>query len=401
MIVLAAQDSWTEFRGPHGNGHAKAAGLPRRWSETENVRWKTAIHGRGWSSPVVRGGQVWLTTATPDGKELSAICVDRESGKILLDRVLFTVEKPEDTKKYNSYASPTPLLVEGRVVLHFGSYGTACLDTKTFETLWERRDLGCNHWRGPGSSPILHGGRAIIHFDGYDQQYVVALELKDGKTAWKTVRSHDYGTNDGDLKKGFATPTVVEVGGVEQLISPAAKAVFAYDPKTGSEIWSVRFSNHSAAARPFAGHGLLFISTGFSKGELLAIRPDGKGDVTGTHVVWKADKGVGSKPSPILAGDVILSVADQGGVALCLEAKTGKELWRERIAGGFSASPVAADGVIYFFDEAGAGVVLEPGPKCNVLQKNVLEKGCMASPAVAGKALYVRTESHLYRIENP
>src|SRR5689334_23193490 len=207
-----AEENWTEFRGPGGTGHSDATSLPREWSETKNVVWKTAIHGKGWSSPVVWGKQVWLTTGTPDGKELFVLCVDRETGKVEHDVKLFTVEKPDELwMKFNSYASPTPVIEEGRIYVTFGTYGTACLDTKTAKPLWVRNDLHCNHWRGAGSSPILHGNHLILTHDGYDVRYVVALDKKTGQTVWKTDRNHDYGKNgkDGDTMKGFATPIII------------------------------------------------------------------------------------------------------------------------------------------------------------------------------------------------
>jgi len=399
--TAAAADRWTEFRGPSGTGHSESAGLPREWSETKNVAWKTRIHGRGWSSPVVLGNQVWLTTATPEGRELSVLALDRGSGRVLFDTKLFDVAQPEDTRKYNSFASPTPVIEEGRVYVHFGSYGTASLDTGTGKMVWSRRDLPCNHWRGPGSSPILYKDLLIVHLDGYDVQYAVALDKKTGRTVWKADRTHDFGTDDGDQKKGFATPVVIEVAGREQLISPAAKAVVSLDPLTGREIWRVRYEQHSAAARPLFAHGLVYVDTGFGKAELLAIRPDGRGDVTDTHVAWKALKGIGAKPSPVLVGDLIYAVSDTGGVVTCLDAKTGAEVWQQRVGGGgHSASLLFADGAIYVFAEDGSTVALGPGREYRELGRSSLgEEGVMATPAIAGPAVFLRTESHLYRVE--
>jgi len=399
--TAAAADRWTEFRGPSGTGHSESAGLPREWSETKNVAWKTRIHGRGWSSPVVLGSQVWLTTATPEGKELSVLALDRGSGRVLFDTKLFEVAVPEDTRQYNSYASPTPVIEDGRVYVHFGSYGTASLDTGTGKVVWSRRDLPCNHWRGPGSSPILHKDLLIVHLDGYDVQYVVALDKRTGRTVWRADRAHDFGTDDGDQKKGFATPVVIEVAGRDQLISPAAKAVVSLDPLTGREIWRVRYEQHSAAARPLFAHGLVYVDTGFSKAELLAIRPDGRGDVTDTHVAWKALKGIGAKPSPVLVGDLIYAVSDTGGVVTCLDAKTGAEVWQQRVGGaGHSASLLFADGAVYVFAEDGSAVALLPGREYRELGRSTLgEGGVMATPAIAGPAVFLRTESHLYRVE--
>ncbi len=396
-----AGDHWPQFRGPSGDGHSDATGVPREWSETRHVRWKTAIHGRAWSSPVLWGSQVWLTTATKDGKELFAVCVDRDSGKILRDLKVFDVAQPQEIHTFNSYASPTPVIEEGRVYVHFGSAGTACLDTAAGQVLWTRRDLPCNHYRGPGSSPILFRDLLVVHFDGYDVQYVVALDRKTGKTVWKTDRSNDFGgTEDGDFKKAFSTPLVIEAAGRLQLISPGSRAAMAYDPLTGRELWQVRFRSFSSTARPLFGHGLVYINTGFGKADLIAVRPDGKGDVTDTHVAWTAREGIGSKPSPLLVDDLIYVVADNGGVATCLEAKTGKTVWKARIGrAGHSASPVFVDGAVYFFAQDGLTVVVRPGREYAELAKNQLESGFMASPAIVGKAFYLRTETHLYRIE--
>jgi outer membrane protein assembly factor BamB len=237
--------------------------------------------------------------------------------------------------------------------------------------------------------------------DGYDLQYVVALDKRTGRTVWKADRTHDYGTDDGDQKKGFATPIVIESGGRRQLISPAAKAVVSLDPTTGRELWRVRYSQHSAAARPLFAHGLVYVDTGFGKADLLAIRPDGRGDVTETHVAWKAGQGIGAKPSPVLVGDLVYTVSDSGGVVTCLDAGTGALVWQQRVGGsGHSASPVFADGALYFFAEDGSAVVFRPGRVYEELGRSRLdEDGVMATPAVAGNALFVRTESHLFRIE--
>jgi outer membrane protein assembly factor BamB len=397
--LLRADSNWPQFRGPEGNGHAQATGLATVWSERENIAWKTPIHGRGWSSPVAWENQIWLTTATEDGQQLFAICVDGDSGNILHDLHLFDVAHPDEIHVTNSYASPTPVLEQGRAYVHFGTYGTACLDTSSGKVLWQRRDLRCNHWRGPGSSPILFEDLLIVHFDGYDLQYVVAFDKNTGETRWKTDRNIDYQTDDGDLKKAFCTPIIISVQGQLQLISPAAKATIAYDPRTGRELWRMRYDNHSAAARPLFGHGLLFINSGFSKAELYAVRPGTEGDVTDTHVVWKTDRGIGSKPSHLLIDDLLYVVHDQG-TASCLDALTGQSVWQKRLGGNFSASPLFADGKIYFLNEEGVTTVIRPGRTCEILATNHLDDGCMASPAVVGAAIVVRTKTHLYRIES-
>jgi outer membrane protein assembly factor BamB len=398
--LVQGGDTWPEFRGPSGDGHSDSTGLPVRWGEGHNVRWKTAIHDKGWSSPVVWGSQVWLTTATADGRQLFAICVDRETGKVLHDIKLFDVASPGYCPAMNSYASPTPAVEAGRVYVHFGSYGTACLDSSTGRVLWSRRDLPCEHWRGPGSSPVLHGGRLFLTFDGYDLQYMIALDKATGRTAWKRDRDIDYGTTNGDLKKAYSTPAVVTVNGRELLVSPSAAATIAYDPGTGREVWKVRHGGMNVGARPLAGLGLVFISAGETGPvRLLAVRPDGHGDVTDSHVVWRQNRGVPSRASELLVGD-LLYMANESGTGLSLDARTGQVVWQKRLGTAYSASPVYGDGRIYFFDQDGSAHVLAPGREGRVLAVNRLDDGCMASPAVAGKALFVRTKTHLYRIEN-
>jgi outer membrane protein assembly factor BamB len=396
-----AVESWPEFRGPGGTGHSDAVGLPREWSETQNIVWKTALHGKGYSSPVIWGKQIWLTTATPEGKELAVLCIDRETGKVLVDHKLFDVPKPDETwQKFNSYASPSPVIEEGRVYVHFGCYGTACLDTKAGKVVWARQDLPCNHWRGAGSSPILFQNLLILTFDGHDFQYVVALDKKSGRTVWKADRTHDFGTTDGDMKKGFSTPTIIEVGGKPELVTTASAAAIALDPMSGRPLWQVAYKGHSPAAKTLFGNGLVYITTGAGK-ELLAVRPDGKGDVTSSHIAWRTKKGVGHKPSPLLVDDLIYTISDEG-LAACLDAKSGEEVWQQRIGGAYSASPLFADGAIYFFADDGTATAVAQGRAFKELGRGKLDGGKFykATPAIVGKAIFLRTDTHLYRIES-
>lgn len=415
-ILVAASPAfaggeWPQFRGPTGQGTSDAKGLPLKWSETEHVKWKAAIHGKAWSSPVIWDNQVWVSSATEDGRELFAVCVDRESGKILLDQRIFQVDVPQYADRFNSYGSPTPVIEEGRVYITFGSAGTACLDTKTFKVLWERRDLQCNHWRGPGSSPILWRDFLIMNFDGADLQYVIALDKHTGKTAWKTNRSIDFQDldekgkplRDGDMRKGFSTPLVIEHEGKPLLISSGSKATYCYDPATGKELWRVEErKHHSGTVRPVYGLGMIFVNTGLAKGEMWAVKPGGSGVVTDTHVLWKATRNVPNRPSPVLLGELLFMLNQDGGIASCLDAKTGDQIWSERLpgTGNYSSSPVCAEGRLYFCNEQGQTTVLEAGRQFKVLAENKLSGGFMASPAIAGKALFLRTKTHLYRIEN-
>jgi len=407
VSVAALLLQWPQFRGPEGLGTSTATGLPLTWSEGQNVRWKTAVHGRAWSSPVILGNQVWVTTATPDGHKLYAVALDRDSGRIIHDLEVFEVAQPQFKHSFNSYASPTPVAEPGRVYVTFGSPGTAAIDTRTGKVIWARRDLECNHFRGAGSSPIVFRDLLIMHFDGSDTQYVVALDKRTGKTVWKTPRSIDFqdlGADgkpqaEGDFRKAFATPHVVMANGAPVLISIGSKATYGYDPLTGKELWRLEErSSFSGSTRPVAGDGLVYFPTGFNNGHILAVRPDGRGDVTSTHVVWRVTRGAPNKPSLVLSKGLLFMVND-GGIATCLDARSGEEVWRSRLGGAYSASPIAADGRVYFFSEEGKATVIEAGRTFKVLAENDLDDGFMASPAVDGRALYLRTRTHVYRIE--
>ena len=416
--VALGGEAWPQFRGPRGDGHHDEP-LPVRWSETENVRWKTPIRGKGWASPVIWDKQVWVATATEDGTELGAVCVDRENGRVVHNLTLFTVKTPQFCHAFNSYASPTPVIEAGHLYVTFGAPGTACVDTETGQTLWERRDLECNHYRGAGSSPILYGDLLLMAFDGSDHQFVVALNKATGRTAWRTERSIDFQDLDpkglpqeeGDLRKAFATPHVASIEGVPVLLSSGAKAHYAYDALTGRELWRVEDRTaHSASTRPVFGAGLVFVPAGWPNGQLLAIRPGRPGEVVDANrpapsgqqlaIAWKVRRSTPRKPSVLLLGDLLFLI-DDGGIASCLEAATGREVWHERVGGNHSASPLAAAGRIYCCSEEGKTSVLAAGREFKLLAENQLEEGFMASPAAAGRALYLRTRTHLYRVEEP
>ncbi len=401
-------DHWTSFRGPTDRGLCDSPRLPIRWSESDNVVWKTPIPGKAWSSPVIWGERIWLTTATEDGTQLIAISLDKKSGKIAFEKQLRHVPGPQYCHPFNSYASPSPVIEEGRVYVSFGSPYNACLDSKTGEVVWERTDFACNHFRGAGSSPFIYKNLLVLHFDGSDRQYVVAMDKHTGRTVWKTDRSVDFqdldpktgkpGT-DGDFRKAFSTPVIVDVQGKPVLVSLGSMALYGYEPETGEELWRVEsVGSHSGSARPVSGHGLVFSLIGYTA-DLWAVRPDGRGVVTQSHVAWKYPRASAKRSSPLLVGDWLFLV-DSEGVAACVEAKTGKEMWKARLGGSYSASPIHANGKVYFFDENGKATVIEAGPKYKVIAVNRLDDGFMASPAVSGGALYLRTKKALYRIED-
>ncbi len=395
--AVTAATPWHQFRGPTGDGVSAEQGLPLTWREGEGVVWKTPVAGKAWASPVIWDGLVWLANATEDGKRLSAVAIDRDTGRVVHDITVFETAQPQFCHPFNSYASCTPVIEAERIYLHYGSAGTACLDTATGKLLWSRRDLPCDHFRGPGSSPILHGDLLIVAFDGFDLQYVVALDKRSGKTVWRTDRDIDYGTTDGDAKKAYPTGTVIRWRDREQVVLPSAGATVAYDPATGRELWRVRSGGMNASARPLFAHGLVFVNTSSGGMQMVAIRPDGTGDISGTHVAWKSAQGAASRSSQLLLDDGIFIVAN-AGTASVLDVQTGKAAWQKRLEGEFSASPILAQGRIYAANQDGKTFVIDAAAPHAILATNVLDDGCMASPAVYDGAVYLRTKTHLYKL---
>lgn len=402
-----ASDEWPLFRGPTSDGTTTAPHLPQRWSETENVRWKTAIPQPGWSSPVIRDNRIWVTGATTNGLDYFAYAIDGRTGRTLIEKQLFHCEAPEPLgNAVNGYASPTPVLDAKHVYVHFGCYGTACLDASTGEVLWRRTDLLCRHYRGPGSSPLLYRDRLILTFDGVDVQYVTALDAQTGKTVWRsdrTIQWQDLDANgkpkrEGDFRKGFATPIVIEATGKSQLISPASSVLFSYDPDTGKELWRVANTAYTPAVSPIFADGLVLAVTGHGAVEMRAIRPNGAGDVTGTHVAWRlSGKDVPLTPSPVALDGLLYMLADHGALT-CIDLPTGKVLWRELLGGSYVASLIHDGRHIYAFSNSGKTTVLRAGRTFEKLAENRLDAGFMASPAISGNDLILRTKTHLYRI---
>lgn len=386
-----AQD-WPQFRGPAGQGQVTGAGLPVEWSETTNVNWKTAVPGLGWSSPVIGHGRVWITSAVPQGRELSLqlLAYDVESGKAVLAKEVFRVRTPRSIHQQNSHASPTPILDATRVYAHFGSEGTAALNLDG-SILWTTRH-GCETQHGNGGSPVLWQELLIFTCDGFDAAYLVAIDATTGKQRWKTWRRQPW-------SHAYATPLVIRVGESDQIVSPGAYYVGAYDPQTGREIWRVHYDDgFSNVPRPVFAEGLVFIATGFQEPSLLAIRPDGKGDVTKSHVAWRLARAVPYTPSPIAAGAQLYMINDIGIVS-CLDAKSGTVVWQQRLPGNYTASPVMADGLIFFPSEEGVVSVIRPGATFQPVAQNQLTGPMLASMAASGRSWFVRTASHLYRIQ--
>lgn len=392
IVTTAHGGDWPEFRGPTGQGHSTAHNLPLEWSGTRNVAWRQAIPGLGWSSPVLHDGRLYLTSAQGSNSlSLRALCLLADNGKMLWNVEVFSPAAGQMHKK-NSQASPTPLIEGNRLYVHFGPYGTACLDLKG-NVLWRNTTLAYPPVHGTGGSPVLAGKALVFSCDGRSDPFVVALDKTSGQVLWKVRRD-----TQARSKFSFSTPLLITVKGQQQLISPGSGMVCALDPASGREIWRVRYGNgYSVVPRPVFGHGLVFIGTGFDQPSVLAIRPDGQGDVTDTHVVWKLSKGAPLTPSLLLAGDELYMVSD-AGIASCVEARTGKVYWQERVGGNYSASPLFADGRIYLQSEQGTGVVLQPGRQFRKLAENALGARTLASYAVDDGALFIRTEEHLLKV---
>jgi outer membrane protein assembly factor BamB len=414
ISVTATPDGWPQFRGPSGNGLCQATDLPLSWSQTQNITWKVATPGRGRSSPVALGDRIWMTTAIEQGVKrtqigpddmqvadrvsLGAVCLRRSDGHCLWHVTLFEVNKPDPVHWLNSWATPTPAVESGRLYCEFGTFGTACLDAETGRLVWKRR-LPVDHQNGPGSSPTLYHDALILVRDGRDAQYVTALDKKTGQTLWKTNRPPLTGDR-ADMKKSYSTPLIIEEGGLPQMIVPGAQWVVSYEPTSGKEIWRVRHGEgFSIAPRPVFGHGLVYICTGYFVPQLWAIRTDGHGDVTGTHVAWKATRQPSTLSSPILVGDELYWISD-AGIVCCADARTGKLHWHERLGGRCLASPIYAAGRLYFFNEGGKTTVLKAGKQFTRLAENQLEGPLVATPAVLGQAILLRTDAHLFCIES-
>jgi outer membrane protein assembly factor BamB len=400
LFALPARgEDWPEFRGPTAQGTYPGR-LPTEWSSSRNVAWKQPIPGKGWSSPVVVAGRVYLTTAVPTagGKDLAlqALCLDAGTGQTVWQQEVFhedgKMAPPVHGK--NSHASPTPLVHDGRLYVHFGHMGTACLEADTGRVVWRNDQIKYKPVHGNGGSPLVVDNLLVFSCDGSDQRFVVALDRGDGKVVWKTERDVPAG-------KGFSfgTPLLITVNGRRQIISTGSNVVSALDPADGKEIWRVRYNGYSVIPRPAFGHGLVFLSSGFDAPVLLAIRPDGSGDVTDTHVAWSSRKNAPLTPSPLLVDDDLYVLSDRG-VLSCLDARTGRVYWQERLAGNFSASPLAADGKVYAQSEEGVGYVVRAGHQFEQLARNDIGERSLASCAAADGALFLRTDKHLYRIES-
>jgi len=388
------------------NGIAETDNIPLKWDDS-TIKWKTEIHDRGCSSPVVFGDQIWLTTSKPDGKELFAVSADFNTGKIIYDISVFTPDEIEKKNSLNTYSSPTPAIEKGFVYVHYGSLGTACINTSTGAIVWKVTDLKCKHVQGPGSSPIIYKNLLILHFEGTDIRYIVALNKKDGKVVWRTDRPVEpYEPLAIIGRKAYITPIIINVKGRDMLISNGSAVCEAFDPNTGKEIWRVIDGAESTIAMPFTENGVLFWYTGFMIGEdgarfseLLAVNPDGKGDITATNVLWKKRDALSQNQmlSPVIKDGLIYTITTRS-ILMCIDAATGEEVWSTRVTSAFNASPIYIDGIIWLFSVKGEAIAIKAGRKYEVLSQNQMDSGIWATPAFLRKSVILRTDKFLYRI---
>ncbi len=415
---------WSQFRGLDGSGIAEPnARPPVEFEVSKQTVWETEIPGTGWSSPVYTGNKVWLTTsissaASPaeiaeklkgdrlaqiktiaSSVELHAICIDLNNGKIIHDVILRKIESPEPINPMNSYASPTPAIKDGKVIFHFGNYGTWCVDESTGEVIWERKFV-VKHSVGPGSSPVVFNDKVIIVCDGTDLQYIVAVELNTGKDVWKTDRP-PIRASDGEYRKAYCTPIIIGVDGTQQAVVPGAQWVAGYNPDTGEELWRADHgSGFSITPMPAYQSGLVVFSTGYMKSFLVAVDPTGRGDITETGITWRSQpKKAPNMPSLIGHNGKIYAISDRG-ILRVLEAATGKVLNEQRIGGNFSSSPLLAGDNLYLSSREGLMTVVSCSADLSKIATNKFESSLMASPILVGDDLLVRTEKKLIRIQN-
>lgn len=406
-LQVSSQDkNWTHFRGSNLNGIAQNENIPLIW-DAPAVKWKTLIHDRGYSSPVVFNNQVWVTTATADGKELYAVCIDFQTGKIIHDIKVFTPEEVERKHSLNTFATPTPCLEKGFVYVHYGSMGTACINTSNGEIVWKVTDLKCKHVQGPASSPVIYKNLLILHYEGTDIRYVAGLDKSTGKLVWKTDRPMEpYEPLTVIGRKAYVTPIVINVKGRDMLISNGSAICIAYDPANGSEIWRVVGGAESTISMPFTEKGKLFWYTGFMIGsdgtkytDLLAVNPDGQGDITKTNIIWKKADELASNQmlSPVLKDGLIYTVTSRN-IMMCVDAANGKEIWTKHVTSNYNASPLYINGNVWFFSIKGEVLVLKAGREYKVVAHSTMDSGIWATPAILRNSALVRTENYLYRI---
>lgn len=394
----AKPENWTRFRGPNGQGHSRETGLPVSWSADENIAWKTAIPGRSWSSPIVFGDSIFLTTATQDGVSCRVIHVNRTDGRVVWNREVHR-QTPGPMRKQNSYATPTPV-TDGEKVYAVYYDGTVVAVDFDGNLAWKNQEIRFFSLHGLGASPILAEGQLIMPFDGSsrDEQRVgwkipwtgaviLSLDTRDGSVRWKGRR--------GESRVGHVTPILAGDG--PHLVSAGGDRVQGFDLHSGKRLWSVYSQGEGVTPSPVLGNGLIFTSSGFEAPTIRAIRPGGTGDVTDTHIAWEQKKGVPALASLLYVRPYLYTIT-RDNILHCIEGDSGSIVWVKRLTGVHSASPVYADGRIYILSEDGVTLVLRPGPSYSEITSNELGEPCRASMAVSQGQFFIRSDSHLYCI---
>ena len=406
-IAISQQSNWTQFRGTNLNGISNDTNVPVSWNDSVNVAWKAKLNGKGWSSPVIFGDQIWLTTATEDGKKMFTVCTSLKSGKELFNIKLFEPDKTYAKHDINTYATPTPCIEKGFVYLHFGTYGTACVRTSDGIIVWKRTDLNCDHVQGPGSSPIIYKNLLILHIEGVDVQFIVGLDKRTGKTVWQTERPKEcYDKLDRIGRKAYITPIIVNVKGKDLLISNGSAACIAYDPETGNEVWRVVQGEDSTISSPFSENGIVYFFTGFvtsaegeQYAEMMAVDPAGSGDITKTHVLWRFKSPILQLLTPLIKDDLIYTI-DSKNYLFCIDTKTGRTVYTKKLTGRYNSSPVYANGNIYFTSTIGETLIIKEGRSLQIVKRNRIKGEVFATPAISNNSIIIRTDNWLYCIKD-
>jgi len=404
--ALPQGSNWTQFRGSSGTGQAESENIPVKWDESA-IKWKREIHDKGHSSPVVFGSQIWITTARDDGKELYAICIDFKTGKLVYDIKVFTPEESEEKHELNTYATPTPCIEKGYVYVNYGNAGTACINTVNGSVVWKNSDYKCKFVQGAASSPVLYKNLVILHYEGVDVRFLVALDKATGKLVWKSDRPEEPYKPLPDIgKKAYTTPLVLNIRGRDLLISNGSAVCIAYDPLTGKEIWRVVDGAESTVSMPITENGIVYWYTGFMVADdgskytdLLAVNPDGQGDITSSNILWrkKDDLAQNQMLTPVIKNGLIYTVNTRNFM-LCIDARTGNDIWSKHVTSSFNASPLFINGNIWFFSVKGEVLVLKAGRQYEVVAQNKMDSGIWATPAVVRNSMILRTQNFLYRI---
>ena len=393
MVAVEGEGAkyWPRWRGPSGQGLAGDHGYPDAWSATENVLWKRPVPGQGNSSPIVWGDRIFLTAAYDGGRRLSLLAYRRSDGTLLWEKFAPEGRRDSWVHEKNGHASATPATDGGRIYVSFGSRGLFAFDFDG-KLVWQRDLSPMDAYHGTAGSLLLYRNRIILYQDQPGGSFIAAFDTGSGRQLWRTSR---------DASVGWGTPVAIRVGDHDEIIVSGQDRVQAYEPERGGELWACRGNLDEVIPIPVVGYGMLFCSSGRA-GPTLAIRPGGRGDVTSSHLVWKSPKGSPFVPSPIVYGEYLYIVNDMASIATCIQAATGKVMWQGRLGTaqreGFSASPVAVDGKIFFTNDDGETFVLRAGPTFELLHVNRIGEATLASPALVDGRWYIRTNRSLMAI---